>query len=302
MRSKLHTLIVLLITYLYTPFAIAQNEIPNPGFENWSGGNPVGWDTSNENILGTNFVTVTQQTSNPHAGNACARITTVTNNIFLVGPVTMPGMVTLGELFIDFLNQTASITGGVPVSGLPKFLKGFYKYTPSNVDSAFIGIGLTRWNGTSADTVGYAYKSFGGVITNWQEFSVPIEYFSPDWPDTMNIVLISSNNVPTAQNNGSTLQVDDLMLEYSGVAVQDIGLDKQCFVYEGSDNQLYIKTPGHMPSDIAIFSLNGTQTARLNNCNSDTNQIPVSNLQAGVYFAKITLPGNIVKTVKFIKL
>ena len=36
---------------------LAQNPVPNPGFENWTAGDPVGWNTNN--VLGV-FTSVTQ--------------------------------------------------------------------------------------------------------------------------------------------------------------------------------------------------------------------------------------------------
>lgn len=302
MKVNLHVCIAALALLFFSHIAHAQNEIPNPGFEQWADGNPLDWDTSNETILGTNFTTVTQQTTNPHSGTSCARVVTITNNIFLVGPVTMPGILTLGDVVIDVLNQTGGVTGGVPVTGLPKFLKGFYKYTPMSGDSAIIGIGLTRWNGTGADTVGYSYKTFGGLVTNWTEFSIPIEYTSPNWPDSMNIMMVSSNLLRNIMFNGSALQVDDILLEYSGVAVHDIGLDKQCFVYEGAEGMLFVKTPSLTPLRITIFSLNGMEAGGMLDCNAEINRLPVAHLHSGIYVAHVTLPNNVVKTVKFVKL
>jgi len=42
--KKLYTL---LLFTLCTQLASAINEVPNPGFENWAGGNPVSWNTPN---------------------------------------------------------------------------------------------------------------------------------------------------------------------------------------------------------------------------------------------------------------
>ncbi|HLO91371.1 MAG TPA: PCMD domain-containing protein [Lentimicrobium sp.] len=281
----------------------AQNQIPNYDFESWTSGEPTNWDTSNENILGTDFVTVTREQNNPYSGTSCAKISTVTQNIFLVGPVTMPGIMTLGDVVIDVLNQTGTVNGGVPITGQPKFLKGFYKYQPAGGDSCYMGLGLTRWNGTSRDTLAYAYKPFGGTVTAWTEFSVPVEYLTWAEPDSMNIMFLSSNLMFGSPVTGSTLRVDSLWLEYSGVAVSDIGFDKNVFVTASNDgNSLIVNIKNNIASKVEVFSLSGLMVSA--NSGSFSNQflVNINDLAQGIYIIRITFSNGTAKAVKFSKI
>jgi hypothetical protein len=278
----------------------AQNQIPNADFESWSGGVPTNWDTSNENILGTDFTCVTKEITDPESGISSSKVQTVSHNILFVGEVTMPGILTLGDVVIDIINQTGTVTGGVPVSGQPKYLRGYYKYQPASNDSCIIGIGLTRWNGTSTDTIAYSYSTFGGAVTAWQEFAVPIDYITWTQPDSMNIMIISSNIEAGTAVGGSTLWVDNLSLEYSGVAVNDIGLNKELFVNATEDgSSLIINTPGSFATKIEIYSLNGHVLKSLSGTKSDKSSVNITDLAHGMYIVRVTLANGTTSAIKF---
>lgn len=299
-RATLIILLVILASMVIPTISHAQNQIPNADFESWTAGEPTEWDTSNESILGTNFICVTKEMNSPYSGTASAKVQSVTQNIILVGPVTMPGILTLGDVVIDIMNATGTVEGGVPVTGQPKFLKGYYKYLPVNGDSCIMGIGLTKWNGSSRDTIAYAYKSFGEVITSWQEFSIPIEYVTWTSPDSMNIMFVSSNILYGSPVGGSTLWVDSLWLEYSQVAVHEIGLQKDMYVSESGDgNSIVIHSGNANPVKIEIFSVNGHLLHSIEKLNSNKTPVNISKFPKGIYVVRVLLPGGVSRSVKF---
>jgi len=299
-KTTLIILIAVLMSMVIPTLSHAQNQIPNADFESWTSGEPTEWDTSNESILGTNFICVTKEMNSPWSGTACAKVQSVTQNIILVGPVTMPGILTLGDVVIDIMNATGTVEGGVPVTGQPKYLKGYYKYQPMSGDSCIMGIGLTKWNGTSRDTIAYAYKSFGDVITTWQEFSIPIEYVTWTSPDSMNIMLVSSNILFGAPVGGSTLWVDSLWLEYSQVAVYEIGLQKDIYVSESGDgNSIVINIGDLNPLKVEIYSVNGHMLYSVERLTSNRTLVNISDLPRGIYIVKVLLPGGVSRSVKF---
>ncbi len=186
LRSNHHILLLIFCFVSLTEGVLRAQDIPNPGFENWSGGEPDGWNTINQTILGTTFTPVTREQSNPHGGSYSAKLETITHNIFIVGPVTMPGVLSLGEITLDILNQTGTVEGGVPVSGAPVVLRGWFRYQPSANDSCIMGIGLSRWKGTTRDTLAYAYLTIGGQHPAWQE---PLTHTLPPPPQTVPAVI-----------------------------------------------------------------------------------------------------------------
>lgn len=278
----------------------AQNAIPNADFENWTSGVPDQWDTSNGDILGTEFICVTRETADPQNGTSAAKIQTVSHNIIFVGEIIMPGILTLGDVVIDIINQTGTVTGGVPIADYPKYLRGYYKYQPAAGDSSVIGLGLTKWNGTSRDTIAFAYNKFGGTVSNWEEFTVEVKYMNFIQPDSMNIMFVSSNIETGEAIAGSTLWVDNLWLEYSGVAVQESGLNENLYVYPANNGQSLIVNPGIIEvKAIEVYSINGILVKNTNNLSSSLPVINISELSNGLYILKVIYREGSPKTIKF---
>lgn len=296
----LYRIICLIALLTISAHLAAQDDIPNPGFESWSLGEPTDWNTSNMNLLGTEFICVTAETNEPYSGSRSAKVQSVTKNIFLVGPVTFPGILTLGEVIVDLVNLTGTVEGGVPVSGQPVKLNGYYKYFPQNGDSCMLGIGLTRWNGVSRDTIAFNYKVVGETINEWTEFSLPIQYFQWVQPDTMNILFSSSyilSGMPVGQ---SSLLVDDLWLDYNQVNIQDAGYNKNIFLTTSVDgNSLQAISHKGLIKEVKIYSLAGNLTTNSGNVNSDKCLINIETLKTGFYIAQITFPNGESKSIKF---
>jgi len=272
----------ILFLFLSTIFiSKAQNPIPNPGFEDWSGGEPVGWHTINQNVLGSDFICVTRDQTNKHSGTSSAKIETITQNIIFVGPVTMPGILSLGEITLDIINQTGSVSGGVPIDTQPNALRGWYRYQPSAGDSCIMGIGLSRWNGNSRDTLAYAYTVIGSTTTAWTEFTVPVEYLIWAVPDTMNIMFFSSNLLNGSPVSGSKLWVDDLTLEYGPVGAHTQLL--QPLLKFNADRTLTI-TRAAGSTEATIYTLTGSYLAKFQlNAANETNTINAEFLKPGIY-------------------
>ncbi|HKK10623.1 MAG TPA: hypothetical protein VJ939_07280, partial [Bacteroidales bacterium] len=99
------TFLLLVASFMLLSVVFSQNDIPNSGFEDWSGGEPVNWNTLDQNILGTDFDMVTEDNGDSYSGTSSARLETISEYIFLYGDVEMPGLLTLGELEVDVINQ-----------------------------------------------------------------------------------------------------------------------------------------------------------------------------------------------------
>lgn len=276
------------------PFTNAQ-DIPNASFENWTGGNPISWNTTNMSVLFTQFTTVFQETNNPQSGTSCARLETVTHNIFLVGPVTLPGVLTLGVLNIDPVGQTASISGGTPFTGLPQALSGYFKYLPTAGDSCLLGFGLTKWNNGIRDTIGYSYLAVGTTTNSWTAFNVPLVYLIWETPDTMNIGLLSSNIADGLTHTGSKLWIDNLSLVYGNVSIEGITFPKELKIFADGDKHLLIVSPNFDKQknvDMTVYTINGDllihQSALML---QEQISLNLNNLLPGTYIFRADIPG-----------
>lgn len=293
---------LLMVLGMYNPNTLmAQNPIPNPGFESWTGGEPDDWNTINQDVFGTTLTAVTRDQDSKHSGNSSVKLETITENIFLIGPVTIPGMITLGEIIVDLVNFTGTVEGGIPVTGMPQKLRGWFRYLPETGDSCIMGIGLSRWNGSSRDTVAYSYLTLGGQHNDWAEFSVPVVYEIAVEPDSMNLVFFSSNLLNGEPVSGSKLWVDDLWIDYETVSVQLLNLSRDFYV-QASDDVVVIYATVPSGGDIQVYSLSGSLVyqTRINN-GIGQQKLPLPHLPSGLYIAQLTTSNGERKAAKFIQ-
>jgi hypothetical protein len=252
--------LALLIALCFAPDTYGQG-IPNADFENWTAGKPDSWNCTNMSVLFTQFTTVFQETGNPQHGASCARLETETQNIFLVGPVTVPGLLTLGELKIDPVRQTANISGGTPFTGMPQALGGYFKYQPTTGDRCFIFLELTKWNNGVRDTIGYSYLSLGETANEWTAFNVPLEYLKWESPDTMNIGLVSSNITDGLPHAGTKFWVDNLSLQYGPVSIEGVTFPSGLKVFaDGNNRRLIVKPEFDKQENVqmSVYSIGGS--------------------------------------------
>ncbi len=174
---------------------MAQNPIPNAGFENWTNGQPDGWITSNSPGL----VSPITQSSNSHSGSSAFRGETV--NFFGVPyvPTAYAGN-EIGGVF------------GFPISQRYGSLGGYYQFTPAGTNVAVITVVTYSIQGT--DTVGMGAGSvvLGGTGSGYAPFSFPIEYVPGiSGPDLAAISVTIGDTTTNGQINvGSVLYLDDL--------------------------------------------------------------------------------------------
>lgn len=301
--SRLAALFIFFALLFGGMVCLRAQDIPNPGFEEWSGGNPVGWNTVNQNILGIDIITVTKDVTNPHGGTASAKLESILKSIPFVGQITAPGMLSLGKIIIDINNMTGSVEGGIPVSGKPIALHGWYRYTPAAGDSCIIGIGLSQWNGAGRDTLAMTYKLIGDNVAAWTEFNLPVEYLMTGQPDSMNIMFFSSNLLAGQLVAGSKMWVDDLWLEYSTVSVNNPGFDRQFSLCPmGDSHRLEVRLPGGVSGLLQVVSLNGSVVwQRRIGAAEATAQVDIGRLAPAMYLMRFVSDGGIQHSQKFIR-
>ncbi len=179
-------LLLLLVVPARTPA-----QIPNPGFETWTGTTSLslpGWYVNNLPGL---VETVTRSTT-PHSGTYAAQ-----------GSVAVLAFV--NSLYPPWLQSW------FPFTERPGMLTGYLAFTSAGHDSLEIatllyknsvgqGIATGSW-GTATSTTGYT------------KFSIPLEYVSAETPDTAWIWVIIDNGDNDTLHLGTTFLLDDLAYE-----------------------------------------------------------------------------------------
>ena len=162
---KIHSITVLMfVISISTP---AQNPIPNPGFENWSGNTPDGWFTIPYTIANP-----VVPHSSAHSGNFSAKLEVVD---------------VLGEKFYPALSA-GSDGLGFSVSQKYDTLFGYYRFDPQSGDYFEISI-LMLAGGSQGIQVGTGYLDSLSAALTWTRFSVPINYEGIGTPDLCFIII-----------------------------------------------------------------------------------------------------------------
>ena len=168
-----------------------QAQIPNPGFEDWTSGEPDGWFTTNLPPLSVNVT----QTNNSHSGNWAVK-GEVIDFMFPLPP---------------FLCSGSLASPGFPINQKINRISGYYQFSPVADDHFLVTaeMGIT----TPSDTtiIGSGAIAIGDAVSAYTLFSVDIIYFLPGEPNWANITIsIKDTSCVTPGHIGSTMLVDDL--------------------------------------------------------------------------------------------
>lgn len=224
--------ILLSITAIIAFAFSGLSQAPDLMFENWADAappfvtidDPIGWATLNAlTAVGTD-TSVIKETIAPNQGLISAKIMTVdVNGAAIPNPYTTGDIDTAGILVMGKINTLPSpgLTYGKPMSGRPATLAFTCKYSPMPGDSAFVLAYLTRYNGSSRDTIASGKYATGATTTTFAANSLTMNYdplFSTVWADTMLVFASSSVYSHVGAKIGSTFYLDAMSWSgYTGI-------------------------------------------------------------------------------------
>jgi hypothetical protein len=256
---------------LFVSIGVAQ--IPNAGFEQWSGGNPVSWTTNNVPTVATPVT----QSSTSHSGTSAVR-----------GEV----LSVFGSPYSPLLFSEAG-GNGFPVSQRHANLTGYYRLTPVSTDALIITVVMSKAGvGIGAGSV--ILRSAG----TYTQFSAPIFYGNAQVPDTCLIEIIVADTASSGAHVGSVMFVDDLA--FQGVNGVDEGEHvPQAFLLEQNypnpfnpSTQLNFDLPEATNVSLVVYDVLGRKVTELANAFYDAGRhSAVWNAKdeaSGVYFARFT--------------
>jgi hypothetical protein len=203
----------------------------------------------------------------------------------------VPGLLTLGEFSVNFATMEFTIKGGVPFNSRPENLIGMYQFTPVNSDVMSVLVVFTLWNSSTnqSDTIGTGFFSSAASQTEWTQFSAPITFITSDYPDTMNIVIMSSR--PDLAQAGTTLYIDKLAFD-EWVGMPFTAMDEPITLFHNIEQSLLQIDMLVMDTDPYVFTLyNSTgQIIRqeiLEGPAGRVHFVPLGGLKKGLYVAEI---------------
>ncbi|MFZ2322813.1 MAG: T9SS type A sorting domain-containing protein [Ignavibacteriaceae bacterium] len=183
---RLKSSLVVFGIFFFTLRLLAQ--VPDSGFEQWSGNYPTGWWAND-----VGGITVTQSTD-AHSGSYSAK-----------GETIMVGSNVLQPLLV-----TGLIGGhGFPVSERYANVVGYYKLFPVGAENLSVVATMFK----DGQVMGIAGLQFFAA-SDYTEFNVPVFYINESTPDSCQISFTIGNNEGPV-NVGSIFYVDDI--SFSGI-------------------------------------------------------------------------------------
>lgn len=280
------------ITFIFlilTRVGLSQN-LSNYNFEDWSFfnsfENPDYWSTSNFSVFSVvSFNPVTKELNDVYDGSYSLKLVTTEKNISGEN-IKVAGLVTLGNFDIDISTRKAIVNGGVQIKEKPSEFSGYFKYSTSGTDSCIMSIFLTKFNLETQvrDTVGI------GLFTSsnqpqWSQFKTNILYNSTIEPDSMNIVIMSSDT--SIFDSGSTLLIDNLFIDGLVSNVDQI-LENDLKIFPNpAKDFINIESKTSNTYFIRFYNSIGVNVKSIYFMGSK--QIDISDLNAGLYFINITI-------------
>jgi hypothetical protein len=207
-----HILLIIGLISVFTVKSIAQ---PNGGFENWSQEfsyeAPDGWQTFNVLIYSnppSELSAFKVSGIDKHSGNYALKLKSVQvyNNVIndLFGD-TAGGTYTGKIIYTPF-----AFKYGFAYSERAQKLDFWAKYHPVGTDTGGVIVFLSKWTGSSTDTVAIGALSMPSTPV-YSHFELDLEYHSEQVPDSATIFFYTSQKPECARLN-STLYVDDVLL------------------------------------------------------------------------------------------
>lgn len=174
------------------PIILFAQDIPNAGFENWTGGAPDDW-------LPNDLMRVSQS-SDVHGGSYSVKLRIMEDGVGLYGGKIDAGSNGMG---FDYFQR-------------PNKLTGYFKLTADSSetgDHLWADVWLYKDGGTTL--VGHGQEAIAQPAPGWREFSVTIFYILPDSPDRCQLQIFIGYGPSQSDTTSRVVWVDDLHFEFT---------------------------------------------------------------------------------------
>jgi len=254
-------------------FVVAQ--IPNPGFENWTAGDPDHWATSN--VFPVGLVNVFQ-TDDSHSGSSALRGEVVS---FVGTPMAA-------------IIQSGPGGVGFPISEKYQSIELYYKFTSTGEDRFGVNVALMK----DGSAIAQGAVAIPVTVSDYTFLSVPLSYTLDEVPDSaiIQIMIVGPNTGPDV-HVGSVMWVDDLVFSMS-TGFSDLHGDEIasiCYPNPATDElNILLKNENDGFFLVSVYDVYGKELKSVPFINDTGNKgivkISVSDLPAGLYFYTIDGP------------
>ena len=206
-------LLLIIVLYFVSISVIAQDLVPNRSFENWVNGNYYypqfyPFNSNNEVFFLYQLPFNETRTTDAYHGTYAVQLTTVASE-----RDTSVGYV-VNSPYTD--GNIDTWHGGIPISGIPTGIRGYYKYNVVSGDAGFIVVTFSK-SGTNIGSYMYLLE---GNHAAYQPFNFTFAPALAVAPDSIVFGAASSDLFNGRQKAGSTLLIDSVKL--TGVVTQPL--------------------------------------------------------------------------------
>ena len=277
---------ILPLKMLLTALLFASNiyaQIPNEGFEQWSGSNPVNWVSGN--VEGFTFVT---PSGNPLSGQFAARLETkaILNNL-------VPAVLSAG-----------ADGEGFPASQRHGQLSFYYKFSKT-VSTAYLYVSVGFKKGEEG--IGAGVLAINTPADSYTPVTIPVTYINNEIPDLAVILIqVTDQNLNPAAS-GSYAEIDDLSFSIltdvndEETAVNDFSLEQNYPNPFNPSTRINYQIAKDDFVTLKLYDIIGNEIATLVNNQQPAGKYSVdfnaANLPSGVYLYRLQT-GDFVQTRK----
>lgn len=182
-----------MIALIFGTAVTTHAQIPNPGFESWSAGDPTGWVTTN--VVPAGLVNVTQ-TSDSHTGPSALQGEVVDFFSTPMAPVIQSG------------------PGGTGFAITERYgsFDLWYKFTSVGGDKFSVNVALEK----NGNPIAQGAVALPQTVTGFTQLSVPLAYTTGEVPDRAIIQLSITGPVTGSDvHTGSVMIIDDLLFSFA---------------------------------------------------------------------------------------
>ncbi len=282
MMKKRITFFAGIFSLLCSP-GLSFGQIPNAGFENWTGDTLTGWWSNNVAPL---YATISKTTT-AHGGTYAVRGVVVSLYTQTIQPALQSGVAGRGFSFTQ----------------RPTTFTGYYEFSPAGTSGDRFAANVVLYKGGTVGTqVGVAAVALSTAVSSYTQFTATFNYLTSDTPDTCVIqfqIVGPGTGAQASPTVGSYFLLDDIAFTgVSGVADQRLSAPTVFQLDQNYPNpfnpatNISFTVPSDGKAKLTVLNLLGQEVGNLFEGSVSSGRtyksiFNASDLPSGVYFSRL---------------